>query len=80
MKKTICSVYDIKTKEFDQPFAVRHLADAIREFQIIAKNPQTKWGKNPEDFSLYAIGEFDDESGQLLSSSPHTLLSQAQTL
>jgi len=72
--KAICAVYDRKTKLFDQPFSIRHVAEAIREFTIISKNKETKWGKNPEDFDLLQIGTYDDETGTLGNTSPHTHL------
>lgn len=80
MQKAILAVRDRKTALFDQPFAIRHVNEAIREFTIIAKNKDTKWGKNPEDFELVQIGTFDDETGTLGNCSPHLTLCEGISL
>ena len=75
MKTKLVAVFDKKTALFDNPFCVRHVGDAIREWDIVRKNSETKFGKNPEDFDLFQIGEYDDETGTLTTLSPHLHLS-----
>lgn len=62
----LIAVHDKKTGLYDNPFTVRHVGEAVREWDIVRKDPQTKFGKNPEDFDLFQIGEYDDELGQLI--------------
>lgn len=64
MKKPIIAVRDIKIGLFDQPFVVRHVGEAIREWDIVSKNEQTKYGKNPTDFQLFKIADFDESTGE----------------
>lgn len=71
MKSIILAVYDKKTCTYDQPFTVRHLGDAIREWDVVRKNEQTKFGKHPEDFDLFQIGLFDDETAVLTEKKEH---------
>lgn len=74
MLSNVISVYDKKTGLFDKPFVVRHNGEAIREWDIVTKDTQTKFGKNPEDFDLYQIGTYNDETGEMVSLKPHTHL------
>lgn len=74
----ILAPYDKKTGLYDRPFMVRHINEALREWEIVCKDTQTKYGKNPEDFDLYLVGEFDDESGECIPAKPQHLSSGVQ--
>lgn len=71
---SLCAVYDKKTGLFGDPMAARHNGDIIRQWDIIRKDPETRYGKNPEDFDLFQIAEYDDETGQIVTLQPHTHL------
>lgn len=73
MEMPICAVFDKKTGLYDNPFTVRHVGEAVREWDIVTKNKDTKYGKNPEDFDLMEIGSFDYTKGQFHNSVPKTL-------
>lgn len=76
METQICAVFDKKTGLYDRPFPVRHVGEAVREWDIVRKNPETKFGKNPEDFDLMHIGTFHETKGTFTNlSSPLTLQS-----
>lgn len=70
MIKKVIAVYDKKTALYDAPFSVRHIGEAIREWETITKDPKTKFGKNPEDFDLFQISEYDDTTGQFQNTIP----------
>ena len=74
MELSVCAIYDKKTGLFDQPMTVRHNGDMIRQWDIVRKDAQTKFGKNPEDFDLYQIATYDDATGNLTALQPHTHL------
>lgn len=74
MKLSVCAVFDKKTGLFDRPFHVRHNGEAIREWDIVRKNPETKFGKNPEDFDLFQVAYYDDNSGDHETLTPHVHL------
>lgn len=74
MKLPILAVHDKKTGLFDNMFTVRHTADAIRDWDVVSKDPNHKYGKNPSDFDLMLIGHYDDELGQVENQKPHTHL------
>ncbi|AZL82940.1 hypothetical protein [Apis mellifera associated microvirus 61] len=75
MQTKAVSVFDKKTGLYSDPFFVRHLGDALRQWDIVRKNPDTKYGKNPEDFDLFTVGVFDDESGELIKEKPQHIAS-----
>ena len=68
------AVYDKKTGLYDNPFIVRHNGEAIRGFDHLRKDVNTKFGKNPEDFDLYQIGTYDAQTGNVELITPHTHL------
>lgn len=79
MKMKAIAVRDIKTGLFDPPFFLRHTGDAVRQWSIVTKNPETKYGAHPADFDLYCLGEFDDETGMYESISPVLHLANGAT-
>lgn len=74
MIKKVVAVYDKKIGAYDSPFTVRHTGEAIREWDMVIKDNNTKYGKNGEDFDLYHIADFDDSNGLFESfQKPHHL-------
>lgn len=69
--KPMIAVFDKKTGLFDPPFVVRRVGEAIREWETITKDTNTKFGKHPSDYDLYQVGNFDEETGLVTSQSPH---------
>lgn len=68
MKVELFSVYDRKASIYMAPFVARSTIDATRQIVASFKDPQmanTPVGQNPEDFDLFHVGSFDDESGAL---------------
>lgn len=57
------SVYDRKTNVYGSPFFVRHVGEAVRSFMDACNDPKVSFGRYPEDYVLFAVGAFDDESG-----------------
>lgn len=71
MLRPVCAVYDKKVGAYDQPFTTRHVGEAVREWTNIKMMKETRYGKNPEDFDLFQIAEFDDELGTFENKKPH---------
>lgn len=63
MVNKLFSVHDSVAKTFIQPFAVPSVAIALRHFTNCANDKQTDIGRNPSDFVLYELGEFDSDTG-----------------
>lgn len=64
MKHRIFSIRDTKAEFYYTPFAQKTLGEAERSFSDLAANDKTSIGQHPEDFDLYYLGDFDDQSGK----------------
>ena len=67
------TVKDVKTKLFAAPFFQKNAATAIRSFSTACEDTNTDLNKYPEDFSLYEVGSFDPETGQIHSEIPNQI-------
>lgn len=63
-KLLICSVYDSKAEGFLQPFFAGNEAIAIRMFSTKVNEPHHVFNSNPGDFTCFALGEFDVQTGK----------------
>ena len=66
MKLEIFSVWDARLKAFNTPWFSPNSQTAIRDCSMLVRRPETKLGEFPEDYWLYKVGEWDDESGELV--------------
>jgi len=73
MQMPVCAVFDKKTGLYENPFVVRHVGEAIREWDFVVKNKETEYGKNPEDFQLMELGSYDFTLGSFVNDTPRTL-------
>lgn len=70
-KRPVIAVYDKKLGLFDPPFVVRHIGEAVREWDVVTKDEKTKFGKHPSDFELFHIADYDDSLGNFIPVQPH---------
>lgn len=63
MKIQVYSIFDRVASAYNTPFYFQNDLLAVRTFNNLKEDPKTTVGKNPDDFSLHHIGEFDDEEG-----------------
>lgn len=68
MKLLLCSVYDSKVSAYAPPFPAKTRGEAIRIFSDAVRDPSTLLSKHPEDYRLFLLGEFDDNSGHIVNS------------
>lgn len=61
------AVRDQKGECFRTPFFLKTPGEAIRDFSKLCKDPQSMLNQFPEDYDLYAVGEFDEDLGTFLS-------------
>ena len=59
----IFSIQDKVTGIFSQPHFVAHKGQMLRMFSDEVNNPESMFSKHPADFSLYYLGEYDDNAG-----------------
>lgn len=62
------SVYDDKAKAYMSPFFAATAGLAIRSFSDAIADSNTSVSKYPADFTLFELGEFDDQTGTI---TPH---------
>lgn len=67
MKMNVYSVFDSASKSFMRPMFMSTDGQAIRVFQDEANNNKTLIYAHPDQFTLFKIGEFDDNDGELVS-------------
>lgn len=61
----MCAVYDSATQMFGRPFFMVAHGQAIRSFrdEVMRNEANNDLNKHPADFTLYALGDFDDSTG-----------------
>lgn len=74
MKTKCYSVFDTKAAVFGAPFFSPKDGLAVRMFTDLVNDRSTTVGRHPEDFTLYVVGEFDDETGTIASQKPVALV------
>lgn len=65
------SVYDSKAESWSFPAQADNKASAIRMFGDLVRDGRTLVGQHPEDFGLWIVGEFDTETGTILTQMSH---------
>lgn len=65
MKVQVFAVFDNKVGTYAQPFFSMNLASGKRAFTDACSDINTMLHKHPEDFTLFYLGEFDDQTGFL---------------
>ena len=62
----IYAIHDKAAEAFGSPLFFQTDAMAERAFTQAINDDANQYGKSPEDFTLFCIGDYDDESGQLI--------------
>lgn len=65
MTQKIYSVRDAKTEFFSPPFLAHTHGEAERNFKQACNDEQSKITKFPEDYDLYYLGDYDDNTGKM---------------
>jgi hypothetical protein len=79
MKMFIYSVYDSTAQTYTAPFFFPNNALAIRAMRGVLLDPQHSFSKHAADYTLFAIGEWDDSNG-MVEAFPHENLGNLQAL
>lgn len=67
MKHKVYTVYDQKAQVYMQPIFFRADGEAIRAFRASISKPGHPFADYPADYTLFAIGEFDDDNAKFAS-------------
>lgn len=68
------AVRDMKALAFLQPFFSNSSMSAIRAFGDAVAEEKSPFNKHPEDYVLYEIGGYDDNTGMLTAVAPVRML------
>jgi hypothetical protein len=65
MKLVLCTVKDRAADAYGRPMFVPSVGVAIRSFsdEVNRQDPDNQLNNHPDDFDLYELGEFDDNTG-----------------
>lgn len=66
-------IFDSAAGRYNDPFSAPSVEFAIREFRRIANKPDTQINRFPQDYTLFHIGEFDPDKGDLVGFPPRSL-------
>lgn len=65
MKLQIYSIRDSKGEVFNTPFFQKTHGEAERNFRELVNDEKSMVSKYPEDFDLYHLGSYEDQSGKI---------------
>lgn len=65
MRFQLCSLYDMKVRVFMRPFTVAHVSMAQEALASAVNDPEHPCSAHPEDYTLFHIGTFDDDTGRI---------------
>lgn len=73
-------VQDIKAQAYLTPITVRTIEEGIRLFSNQTKDPQSAFHKNPEDYVLHHVGDYNELNGEIKPCAPHAIATASQLL
>ena len=78
MNVTMFSVFDSKAGVYTQPFFAPTVGVAIRSLQSLMLDHSHTFYTHPEDYTLYRLGEFDDNVGDIAATNPEAIANMVQ--
>ncbi len=69
----IFTIYDEKAKAYLPPFFLPESGMAIRTFKDCINSKEHQFAKNPDDYTLFALGFFNDASASMEPHAPKSL-------
>ena len=63
MNLNIYTIFDTASGTYMRPFFTQADGQAVRSFKDISCDAEHEIGQHPEDYSLWRIGLYDDNSG-----------------
>lgn len=71
----VCAVRDSALDAFMRPIFVPTTGMAVRSFSDEVKRDESPMSSHPEDYALFELGTFDEESGRMVNlDSPRQLV------
>lgn len=73
MDTEIFSVYDSAAKRYLDPFVAPTVEMALRGFRSAVNKAGHQFNEYPSDYTLFHIGSFSAERGEVVPLAPHSL-------
>lgn len=73
MISMIFTVWDSAAERFLEPFFAPTVEYALRSFRQAVNEPGHQFNRFPADYTLFKIGEYDAETGDVAGHSPQSL-------
>lgn len=71
MRYKVLAIRDRAIDSYGQPFYSASVGGAVRSFSDEVNRPENNTlHKHPEDFDLFLLGEFDDQTGEFDTTRP----------
>lgn len=74
------AIYDEKAEVYSPPMYLAHTGEAIRSFQDMVNNKQSKVNQHPEDYTLYCLGTYTQATGKFENLPEPKVLERATSL
>jgi len=66
-------IYDVKANAYMQPWFLTQEGMALRAFSDCVNDADHNFGRHPEDYTLFNIGYFDDNTAEIHSQAPKSM-------
>lgn len=66
MIRAVCAVFDSAVNAYGQPIFVPAVGAALRSFIDEVNSPDSAMGRHPEDYVLFHLADYNDETGEFL--------------
>ncbi len=73
MKHNMFVIYDAKANAYFQPWFLTTEMQALRVFSDCCNDKEHNFGRHPEDYTLFTIGEFDDATADVRWNAPKSM-------
>lgn len=74
MKQPMYAMFDSKAKAWLPPFLGRSDEDAKLSFAVLCQDGDHPVGRHPADYTLFHVGEWDTEAGEMAAVDPRVNL------
>ena len=74
MKMIICSIHDKASDAYMRPFFCQTKGQAIRMFVDLIDDENTDIARHKEDYALFEVGTWNDNTAELMSIEPICLM------
>ena len=65
MELQLCSILDTKSEIWSNPMAFQSIGQAMRAFGDAVNEDGSEYGKHPEDYILFRVGTWNQQTGEL---------------